>query len=819
MTRIIAVLGMIALCACSGPGPEPTRVAAETALARGQLAEVDRYVAQGLALTAAEPQSVWAWRFKLLGVDARISRLALADAEQALAAPVPAGADFDVIRGRQKFLLARIQVLQGKLKEATVTLEQAAMAAAFDRELQFDVEILSSQIRFRTGQWSIAESGLRALIRQAEAGGFQQHQAQALNNLGMGLVVRNRFDEALPWFERIVASSALDGTTIYGQALNNAGICYARLGQFDRAVASQQKAIGIHRGGRQLDYSQALGELGSTYLLQGDVARGTDYLKQAFEVAAGAGLGNDAALWARNLAAASVALRQWDDAARYNGEAARFQPAGKSSRPAYSAVTEAQVAAGRGDGGTAERLFRDALDAPEATPGVKWVAYDGLAQLAATANRPADAARHFEAALQTVEQTRSALLKADYRISFTSRLISFYDRYVDLLLAEGHVERALEVADSSRGRVLAERQNVSAAPARTSATRLRQLARQTRTTLLFYWLGPKQAWVWTVTGDRITAIPLTTRAGLETLVAAHQSAIQSALADPLAAANSAGDALYQQLIQPIAAAVAPGTSVVIVPDEALHRLNFETLPVPGVTRHYWIEDVTVQIAPSLAMLQPAPRPGPGGGRRGESGPSLLLVGNPTPRAPDFPALSYASAEMDGVTKHFTSGSVTAFDAERASPEAFLSARPERFSVIHFTSHAVANIENPLDSAVILSGPDQAFKLYARDVAALPLTAELVTVSACRSAGERTYAGEGLVGFAWAFLRAGSHRVIAGLWDVDDRSTAALMDQVYARMTAGAAPAAALRDAKLALMKGGFPKPYYWAPFQMFTVVL
>ena len=59
MTRIIAVMGMIALCACAGPGPEPTRAAAETALARGQLAEVDRYVAQGLALTAAEPEALY----------------------------------------------------------------------------------------------------------------------------------------------------------------------------------------------------------------------------------------------------------------------------------------------------------------------------------------------------------------------------------------------------------------------------------------------------------------------------------------------------------------------------------------------------------------------------------------------------------------------------------------------------------------------------------------------------------------------------------------------------------------------------------------
>jgi CHAT domain-containing protein len=141
------------------------------------------------------------------------------------------------------------------------------------------------------------------------------------------------------------------------------------------------------------------------------------------------------------------------------------------------------------------------------------------------------------------------------------------------------------------------------------------------------------------------------------------------------------------------------------------------------------------------------------------------------------------------------------------------------AAVHFTAPAVANIESPLDSAVILSGPDERYKLYARAVAALPLRAELVTVSPCRSAGERAYAGEGLVGFAWAFLRAGSRRVVAGLWDVDDRSTAALMDDVYTRLAAGASPAAALRDAKRALMKAGYPQPYYWARFQLFTVVI
>ena len=78
----------------------------------------------------------------------------------------------------------------------------------------------------------------------------------------------------------------------------------------------------------------------------------------------------------------------------------------------------------------------------------------------------------------------------------------------------------------------------------------------------------------------------------------------------------------------------------------------------------------------------------------------------------------------------------------------------------------------------------------------------------RSAGERLYSGEGLVGFAWAFLRAGARRVVAGLWDVDDKSTVAVMDRLYAGVSSGEPPVTALRDAKLALVRAGgvYAKP-------------
>jgi CHAT domain-containing protein len=197
--------------------------------------------------------------------------------------------------------------------------------------------------------------------------------------------------------------------------------------------------------------------------------------------------------------------------------------------------------------------------------------------------------------------------------------------------------------------------------------------------------------------------------------------------------------------------------------------------------------------------------------------SLLLVGDPLP--PDqktFPKLLNASLEITGIKRQFSQALVRT-DAE-AEPGAYAESKPEQFSVIHFAAHAEASHDDPLDSAIILSPHGDTYKLYARDVVGLPIRANLVTLSACRGAGSRTYAGEGLVGFAWAFLEAGAQNVVAGLWEVDDASTAKLMERMYAQVHNGATPQQALRTAKLAMLhsEGPYHKPYYWAPFEVIT---
>jgi CHAT domain-containing protein len=135
------------------------------------------------------------------------------------------------------------------------------------------------------------------------------------------------------------------------------------------------------------------------------------------------------------------------------------------------------------------------------------------------------------------------------------------------------------------------------------------------------------------------------------------------------------------------------------------------------------------------------------------------------------------------------------------------------------AHGIANRSNPLDSAIVLSrsnAQDDSFKLYARDILRHPLRAELVTVSACYGATGRTYTAEGLVGLSWAFLRAGSHHVVAALWEVADVSTDRLMEKFYDELARGATPDVALRNAKLSLLHSEYHSAFYWGPFQLYS---
>jgi CHAT domain-containing protein len=107
-------------------------------------------------------------------------------------------------------------------------------------------------------------------------------------------------------------------------------------------------------------------------------------------------------------------------------------------------------------------------------------------------------------------------------------------------------------------------------------------------------------------------------------------------------------------------------------------------------------------------------------------------------------------------------------------------------------------------------------MQAREVYALQLPrAKLVVLAACNTAIERVYGGEGGVGVARPFIKAGVPAVVATLWAVDSEVTARLMVRFHQHRAKGMSASEALQKSQLEMATGEDARlraPYYWAGF-------
>jgi CHAT domain-containing protein len=156
------------------------------------------------------------------------------------------------------------------------------------------------------------------------------------------------------------------------------------------------------------------------------------------------------------------------------------------------------------------------------------------------------------------------------------------------------------------------------------------------------------------------------------------------------------------------------------------------------------------------------------------GTKVLALGSPDYEGTKFTPLAESGAEAKAIGDVVVTGK----DATEAGLRAALAREP-RWRAIHLAAHGVTDTKRPMRSALALTAaePDDGL-LTAMEVVTTPMPADLVVLSACSSGGGRVFAGEGLVGLPRAFLFAGSPRVIASSWKVDDAATRALMTKFY-----------------------------------------
>jgi len=370
------------------------------------------------------------------------------------------------------------------------------------------------------------------------------------------------------------------------------------------------------------------------------------------------------------------------------------------------------------------------------------------------------------------------------------------------------------------------------------------------TSLLVYFLGESRSYVWLLDRERLVAETVASRREVvqavdrlrDVLPKSHQLGYSEQ-------ARTTAEAAGQLLLGPIADAL-DARRLAVVPDGALFHVPFAALSLGGeplVRRHEIVVLASASVLASIrrktAERTPAPDllamiadpvfessdPRLQELRRNEEGSREPVSRSGSPADLEravgsvglgkLKRLRHSRREARAILSLASSATTwSAMDFE-ASRVRVLEEPLENYRILHFATHALLHDQHPELSGVVLSLRDERGQpvdgfLRSFEIADLDLRADLVVLSACRTALGRELRGEGIVGMPQSFVDAGVARVMVTLWGIDDEGTAELMTELYrGLLLRNLPPGAALREAQLTLLESEqWSAPYYWAPF-------
>jgi CHAT domain-containing protein len=156
-------------------------------------------------------------------------------------------------------------------------------------------------------------------------------------------------------------------------------------------------------------------------------------------------------------------------------------------------------------------------------------------------------------------------------------------------------------------------------------------------------------------------------------------------------------------------------------------------------------------------------------------------------------------------------------AEKYRGQYFQSIPTEKISasILHIATHIKIDSLHPFNSVMFM---DEGDSLTMESLTSFPLKPRLAILNGCSAGIGTALYTEGAISFARTFYRLGAESVLMTLWDVDDKTTASILEQFYEQLDGGEDLALSLHQAKLEFIinqeTDELANPYYWAGLQL-----
>lgn len=749
------------------------------------------------------------WKFRSLLADLRIRNNQLSSAVE-LVAPEPATGLPPDVDWRYSLSRADAHCRAQSYEGSKAEFLRVENLAGSDPERRAELALIRGRCEVEKGNYAKASEFFKAA---AGSGSNDFVELYGIWGLGVAAMRTHDFENAAKWFTMALPREAsLQAVPMQQATWGNLGYVSFELGDFETALKNSKAAAEAAEKLGLVDLQQKwLLDTGRAYGATGSSGLAEQYYRKALSLARGSHNDDIAGRVLHNLTLIALTRGNLKQAVELHSQAARLSLQGDSA--AYFKFDEASIAALSQDWSKAERLLLDLLPAVKDDPRRTWMVQAQLAKVQAAQGNSRSADEWFQKSIDTMAEEAARRKTVEFSISMLDNW-PIFDDYIAFLIQQNQPERALQVAQLARARTLSE--ELGFKPVKESAgtwvSKIKSLLRERKAVLLAYYEAEHETYLWAITGKSFRCMKLgVNQNDLETLADSYNQEItQHTTID----SSPAQQKLYRILIKPVQNLIPHGSHVILLGDSALYRINFEALISDQGQPHYWIDDAEIENASSIDLLMAE-------SHILRTGRGALIIGAPTQVSSEYPLLPNAHKEVENVESAFAAASVKTFEDAAATPEAYTSSQPSRFKYIDFATHSDASSRDPLKSTIILSKDSSgSFQLSAKQIVEQKprLNAELVSISGCYSGGKIKTSSEGLLGLQWAFMRAGAHQVVAGLWDVDDKSSPQIMGGLYQGITHRESAAKALRDAKLKMIHSGQipPAPYYWASLQLYT---